>query len=381
MLRSDGVDHDTINSAKIDLREDSSESLLFLQRFRSGSIRREVMFYSLNLFFWLSVLIIVTSLVVIFKPTIPITLPLIATRLFVGFIITCGLRYIYRRPFITRLHGPPLWITCFSICIGIAAFEAMLCKIDHLPFFNLQGSNIARLQSFRAFFISIWTALYFGFHLLEDHYRLTFKAVELEKANLRSEMSRLQAQMNPHFLFNALNAVASIRNEPEAVKDVVEALSDYLRFALEPTRTFEPLSRELDSLEKYLTVQQTRFGCNLTCTIECDREARKVRVPPMIMQPVLENAFNYGMRTVDGQLQVRVQAKVAGGHLHLTTSNSGRWIDSEKNQSLGTGLNTLRKRIRLLYDDLASVDITEQFGWVHVTIELPINPPVNPIDT
>ncbi|MCX8495898.1 MAG: histidine kinase [Akkermansiaceae bacterium] len=379
MLRSDGMAHGTVNSPKSNPLGDSNQSLDFLQRFRNGSTQREVLFFFLNLLFWLSFMVITTSMVVIFKPTIPITLDLIAKRLFVGFIITSGMRYIYRQPFIARLQGPTLWLTCISICIGIAAFEAMLCKIDHLPFFNLQGSNIARLQFVRALLISIWTAFYFGFHLLEDHYRLTFTAVELEKSKLKSEMSQLQTQMNPHFLFNALNAVMSIRHEPEAVKDVVEALSDYLRFSLEPTRTFEPLSRELDSLEKYLTVQQTRFGNKLTCTIECDREASKVRVPPMIIQPVLENAFNYGMRTPGGPLQVRVQAKVAGDLLHLTTSNSGRWIDSEKNQSLGTGLNTLRERIRLLYDDLASVDITEQFGWVHVTIELPINPPVNPI--
>ncbi len=371
--------HSTVNSPKSIPLGDSNQSLDFLQRFRNGSTQREVLFFSLNLFFWLSFMVITTSMVVIFKPTIPSTLDLIAKRLLVGFIITSGMRYIYRQPFIARLHGPTLWITCICICIGIAAFEAMLCKIDHLPFFNLQGSNIARLQFVRALLISIWTAFYFGFHLLEDHYRLTFKAVELEKAKLKSEMGQLQTQMNPHFLFNALNAVMSIRHEPEAVKDVVEALSDYLRFSLEPTRTFEPLSRELDSLEKYLTVQQTRFGSKLVCTIECDREASKVLVPTMIIQPLLENAFNHGTLTTDGPLQVRVQAKVAGERLHLTTSNSGRWIDRNKNGSLGTGLNTLRERIRLLYDHFASVDVTEQFGWVHVRIDIPINPPVNPI--
>jgi two-component system sensor histidine kinase AlgZ len=192
-------------------------------------------------------------------------------------------------------------------------------------------------------------------------------------------MGRLQAQMNPHFLFNALNAVMAIRHDPRAVEEVTQSLAEYLRFSLEPSQQFEPLARELESLEKYFTVQQARFGSDLACAIKCDREASEVRVPPMILQPVLENAFNYGTRPEEGPLEVRVTARVLDKRLHLTISNTGNWVRPGSTTSPGTGIRNLRERFRILYEDTATIEVTENHGWVHVDIDLPTTPPLNVI--
>ena len=133
----------------------------------------------------------------------------------------------------------------------------------------------------------MWCAIYFGIDLLDDLHEseMVFvrseaaavavenRALKAEAVSQQHELRQLQEQMNPHFLFNALNAVAAIKDDPEAVEQVTQDLSEYLRFALREARALEPLARELHAPEKYLAVQQRRFGENLVCGITADRDS------------------------------------------------------------------------------------------------------------
>lgn len=181
--------------------------------------------------------------------------------------------------------------------------------------------------------------------------------------------------MNPHFLFNALNAVVASKHDPEAVESVTRNLAEYLRFTLGEARTFEPLARELQALENYLAVQQARFGENLACRIACDRAAHAVLVPPMLIQPLLENALHYGAKTSRMPLKVEVTTKVANGHLEVAVANSGRWVPPDATRSPSTGIRSLRKRLALLIGDEATVDTVIDpdldGGWVRVVIRIP----------
>jgi sensor histidine kinase YesM len=150
----------------------------------------------------------------------------------------------------------------------------------------------------------LWCGLYFGLEANDNQSRAELAAAEnvartalAEAATREIELRHLEAQMNPHFLFNALNCIVDARRDPDAVERVTQDLADYLRFSLRESRPLEPLSRELDALENYLGVQQSRFGDALVCTIDCEPEARSVPVPPMMIQPLLENAFRYGAQT------------------------------------------------------------------------------------
>ena len=189
------------------------------------------------------------------------------------------------------------------------------------------------------------------------------------------ELRQLQEQMNPHFLFNALNAVVASKDDPEAVESVTRDLADYLRFTLGEARTFEPLARELQALEKYLAVQAARFGENLVCRVAYDRAAYGVYVPPMLIQPILENALHYGAQTSSMPLRVSVTAKVADGMLEVVVANTGRWVTPDKTRSPSTGIRSLRKRLALLVDKEATVDTVIDpdldGGWVRVVIRLP----------
>jgi LytS/YehU family sensor histidine kinase len=234
-----------------------------------------------------------------------------------------------------------------------------------------------------------WCASIFGLEVIQDLFKTEILLAETEAtaidAELRMmkaesaarafELRQLQEQMNPHFLFNALNAVVASKHEPEAVESVTRDLADYLRFTLGQARTFEPLSRELQALEKYLAVQQARFGDNLVCRFSCDRAAHAVIVPPMLIQPILENALHYGAQTSSMPLRVSVTAKVVDGWLEVVVANTGRWVPPDKTRSPSTGIRTLRKRLALLVDEAATVDTVIDpdldGGWVRVVIRMP----------
>jgi hypothetical protein len=238
----------------------------------------------------------------------------------------------------------------------------------------------------------MWCAIYFGLDLLSDLHDSELatmraeaaaaaaesRAREAESLAQEHELRQLQAQMNPHFLFNSLNAVAASKNDPEAVEQVTQDLADYLRFSLRSARTLEPLSRELHALVKYLSVQQRRFRDKLDCLITADTSAPRVLVPPMMIQPLLENALHYGSKTSDMPLRVTVEAHVHDGWLQVIVANSGRWVPPDPARSSNSGIRSLRRRLVLLIDEAATVDVPPEShsedGLVRVVIRMPATP-------
>jgi len=241
----------------------------------------------------------------------------------------------------------------------------------------------------RIIMAGFWCAGIFGLEVVQELYKTKLRLAETEATAIYAELRLLQAetvartfelrhlqeQMNPHFLFNALNAVANRKDDPEAVDRVIRDLADYLRFTLGEARPLEPLSRELQALQKYLAIQHARFGDNLVCRFSCDRAAHAVIVPPMLIQPILENALHYGAQTSSMPLRVSVTAKVVDGWLEVVVANTGRWVPPDKTRSPSTGIRSLRKRLALLVDEAATVetviDPDLDGGWVRVVIRLP----------
>jgi len=145
--------------------------------------------------------------------------------------------------------------------------------------------------------------------------------------------------------------------EPAAVEKVTQDLADYLRFTLSEAGPLEPLARELQSLEKYLAVQQARFGKRFHCRLECDPASHAVAVPPMILQPLLENAFVHGAAPEDGPLEVIVTSKVHDGWLDVEVANTGVWVPTDPSRTPSTGIRTLSKRLELLLARHAEIEV------------------------
>ncbi|MCX7432348.1 MAG: histidine kinase [Planctomycetia bacterium] len=324
------------------------------------------------------------------KPNEPMPWLPVMLRVVTGFVVSSLVYQLFEMPRLSELPRQVRW----PLMVGVAA-AALAASILLLIGGGVGGpTNWTRETTLgllvpRLIAAGLWCLIVFGLELIEDLYRakillaeneatamdLELRMLKAEAAARTFELRQLQAQMNPHFLFNALNAVAASKNDPEAVESVTRDLADYLRFTLGEARTFEPLSRELQALEKYLAVQQARFGDNLVCRFSCDRAAHAVIVPPMLIQPILENALHYGAQTSSMPLRVSVTAKVADGWLEVVVANTGRWVPPDKTRSPSTGIRTLRKRLALLVDEAATVDTLIDpdldGGWVRVVIRMP----------
>jgi signal transduction histidine kinase len=204
---------------------------------------------------------------------------------------------------------------------------------------------------------------------------LELRNAEAEAALRTSELQRLEAQLQPHFLFNALTAVLACRHDPEAVANVTIGLSEHLRFCLSRQGALEPLSREIDALEHYLAVQRARFGRRLDCRLDCTEEARKVLVPPAIVEPLLDNALKHGAITSPDPLRVVVDCRREGSALVVTVDNSGTWIEPGADGRRGTGLANLRKRLDLLDYPDAALESGPASEGVRASLRLPLAPP------
>lgn len=347
-------------------------------------------FWSFQILFWTAIAAAVLGLSGAVEPTAPTPWLAMVLRVGTGFVISTIVYLVFES---ARLRGLPrrvrwpLMIVVSLVGLGASVLLIIAGGIGGPTLWS--GARIVGLLVPRLVTAFFWCASVFGLEMIEDLHKTEIllaeneaTAVDLENRMLRAEaaartleLQKLQEQMNPHFLFNALNAVLATKDDPDAVESVIRDLADYLRFVLGEARTFEPLSREWHALEKYLGVQQARFGDNLECSVTCDRAALAALVPPMLIQPLLENAFHYGGQTSGRPLRVSVTAKVVDNWLEVVVANSGRWVEPDETRSPSTGIRSLRKRLALLVDDTATVDTVLDpdldGGWVRVVIRVP----------
>jgi signal transduction histidine kinase len=188
-----------------------------------------------------------------------------------------------------------------------------------------------------------------------------------------AQLAALQAQLDPHFLFNALNTVASlVRTDARRAEATVENLARILRRTLDRSRKPSiPLSDELDYLRAYLAIEKERFGERLAVDWHIDPSALDCRVPPMSLQPLVENSLKHGLAQQMAGGHVRIAAVRTNGKLRLEVGDDGPGF--APGHVDGTGLGNLRRRLVTLYGDDARLDVAARMGQrgATVAIELP----------
>jgi LytS/YehU family sensor histidine kinase len=195
-------------------------------------------------------------------------------------------------------------------------------------------------------------------------------AAEAREQAAHAQLEALRAQLHPHFLFNALNTVASlVRTDPERAEAVVENLSRILRRTLDRTsRSTIPLSDELDYTRAWLGIEQERHGDRLRVIWEVDPASRECAVPPMTLQPLVENSLKHGIGKRIGGGTVHIRTARQNGRLQIDVSDDGPGFDREWQH--GTGLGNLRRRLDTMYEGRAHMGIESDDG-AHVRVELP----------
>ena len=233
------------------------------------------------------------------------------------------------------------------------------------------------------------TALYglgFVFGTLAEGLTFLFKGLELRAAyvELQVEQARreaaearlaaLQARTNPHFLFNSLNAIAGLVGvDPERAERAIEALSESMRYALESTRTARvSLEREMDAVRDHLELERLRHGERLRASLDLEPGLGALPVPPLCLQPVVENAILHGIARREGGGRLEVCVRRDGGHLLLRVDDDGPGPTGSSHAGTGTALADLRDRLLLLYGSAASLSVgSAPAGGCRVEIRIP----------
>ena len=195
---------------------------------------------------------------------------------------------------------------------------------------------------------------------------------QLQAQLAQSELQNLRAQLHPHFLFNALNAVTSlIRRDPDAAEQTLGNLSDLLRRSLEVTeRQLVPLSREIDFVERYIAIQHVRYGERLRTAIEVEPAVAGVLVPSMILQSLVENAVRHSIARREGG-SIVVSARAENGDVVIRVADDGEGTGGEPEDGFGIGIANARARLEHLFAGRGSIFITEQPGSFAVDLRVP----------
>jgi len=321
-----------------------------------------------------------------------------------GFLVTLGLHRVYRR--LRRLHRShvvfavvallssvlfaPLWYFIEHVCLRIA-LPAVL-DVDSLrPTFSANAADMLRqpllltqyLWPFYSVILFTWASLYYGVNAILDLESERANVVNALKLADTARLRALQSNLNPHFLFNALNGIATLVRERDSVVAgrMIDALSTFLRSTLQRLDTPElRVAEEIELIEQYLRVQRYRFGTRLHSVVDAGPETLGALIPTLILQPLVENAVRYGVlpRETGGSLWVSVRKELAV--LVVSVEDDGPGLNGGTVDSFGTGLQNSSERLYALYGGAASLSIgnrTDGTGC-SVVIKLPFR--LAPVD-
>jgi LytS/YehU family sensor histidine kinase len=215
-----------------------------------------------------------------------------------------------------------------------------------------------------------------GFGEALRHYRAA-RAREVRESRLEARLAQaqlhaLRGQLHPHFLFNTLHIISALMTrEPHTARRMITRLSDLLRLSLEDDGRHEvTLEEELEFLDRYVDIQKQRFGERLEISYDVEPRARRVLVPRLLLQPLVENSIVHGLSRQEGIGRVNVLGRIADGVLRLAVLDNGPGIGATVTE--GIGLGNTRERLRQHYGDGAHFEIENRAeGGLVVRIMLP----------
>ena len=303
-----------------------------------------------------------------------------------GFLISLGLRYVYR-PLIRR--GTPL--LALLVVAVVASYVASLLWTagDNLFDYPVTVALGVRQPAprgpvrpflgavYNAFTMLAWSVLYIGIRYYAALQAERERALKAEAAAHQAQLEALRYQINPHFLFNALNAVSTLvteRRNDEASR-MLARVSDFLRLTLTaPVRDEVALADEIDYVRQYLEIERVRFGERLRTEFDVAPDAWEAAVPAFVLQPLIENAVRHAIAPRESGGAITLEARRSGDMLRVSIVDDGLGVrDEPRGNGTGRiGLTNTRDRLRQLYGDRGRLDLVSvPGGGTRATIEIP----------
>ena len=200
---------------------------------------------------------------------------------------------------------------------------------------------------------------------------LRMRAQAMLPADTTARLAELQSRIRPHFLFNTLNtALTLVRLDPARAEGVLEDLAELFRVAITDSGESVTLAEEVELAKRYIAIEQIRFGSRLQVTWELDPEAGAARVPPLLLQPLVENAVRHGVEPADAGGVIRVRTRVKLGRALISIVNSVPGTPSRPGN--GMALRNVRERLRLMHDVAAQFETRREGDLFRVQIVVPL---------
>ena len=307
----------------------------------------------------------------------------LAITYYSGFFLSICLRYIYRKIGYKKrsIILTALWIILICIITTIIWFfsDALLSTLivgssvlTSRTFLSMIGIIISRTPTFVA-----WSGFYYIINLW---YEWNSEKQRAEKADLlahKAQLQMLRYQLNPHFLFNALNTIKALVEEDKyKAKEVITELSEFLRYSL-LSKNFSnvPLKNELEAIKHYFEIQKIRYEEKLEVYFNIEPSAEEFTVLSFFIYPIVENAVKYGMKTSELPLKIWITAKVLKDELEIIIENSGKWFsENEKfmeiDRGTGTGIENVKSRLENAFRENFSFNIEQFENKVIVKIKI-----------
>lgn len=300
-----------------------------------------------------------------------------------GFLLSAPLRLVYRRLWArgprAMLIGSPLvcWVVALAwrAIINTAYMEIVKPEwaMEHAP--KPLEIFVGTLSSMAL--LLCWTGLYYGvkfYERLQLEREATLKASALAQ---EAQLKMLRYQLNPHFLFNTLNAISTLvlDGQNRTANLAVSRLSEFLRYTLDqdPMKKVT-LRQELDSLNLYLGIEKLRFGDRLRLEFDVDERTESALVPSLLLQPLVENAMKYAVSPREQGGSVTIIAGIEDGRLRLAIVDDGPGLPATAatGNGRGVGLRNTRERLKVLYGDAHRVDMVDGAPGLRVEMRLPL---------
>ena len=303
-----------------------------------------------------------------------------------GIVINYSLKALLTIPllwlFFRKFSLISIWKKGYLHFLTIVIFTLMWVKIyyplcDYLGLFRLKG----RREIWDVYLTILFYGIQFGiFHVYTYSKKLRVQellSAELSKLNAQSELSALKAQLNPHFLYNVFNTInAAIPTTAKDARNMVNELSDLFRYQLKASREeLVSLKEELDFVRKYLDLEKQRFGKRLHYEIITEKELCEISIPPIIIQPLVENSVKHGISPEIEGGKITIEVKQFDGNLHLSICDNGKGINGKHKEELlkkGVGLFNTNERLLKMYGTGITIKENLKKGFC-VNFTIPVN--------
>ena len=234
-------------------------------------------------------------------------------------------------------------------------------ETDYKQFFS--HSSPIRI-AFGFLIISCMALLSILWYTIQDQQEVEKRKIEADKLAKEAELFKLRQQLQPHFLFNSLNSInALIGSSPQQARAMIQQLSDFLRGTLKKEdNQWVTLEEELHQLNLYLEIEKVRFGHRLSTSIDNEIGCGQMKLPALLLQPVLENAIKFGLYDTTGDITITLRATKEDGTLHVEVTNPFDPHTSSPKKGTGFGLASVQRRLYLLFarSDLLSTEVKGQ---------------------